>query len=94
MNNLLLLAVVLDLLCHNMPLITDFGASFIDVEPKVDQLIEDVTFLVDVEGGKWELIGNQFIFYKADNVTEVARFNTFNEAGLPAMENIMKCERI
>lgn len=36
-----------------------------------------VTFIKDIEGGRWKIINNQMIFYKADNSTEVARFNLF-----------------
>lgn len=59
------------------------------------RLLADVGFLRDVEGGKWEMQQpNVLVFYKADNVTEVARFRCFNQAGLPAMEGITRCERV
>jgi len=56
----------------------------------------DVTFMKDIEGGKWEIdtVNNQMVFYKSDNVTEVARFNLFNSAGVAASENIFKRERV
>jgi len=41
----------------------------------------DVTFIKDIEGGRWRLVGTQMIFYKDDNTTEVARFNLFDENG-------------
>jgi hypothetical protein len=39
------------------------------------QIAADTAFAKDIEGGRWHLTGGQMIFYKADNVTEVARFN-------------------
>lgn len=40
-------------------------------------LEENVEFVKDIEGGRWTIDPgtNQMIFYKADNTTEVARFN-------------------
>ena len=52
-----------------------------------------VQFLVDIEGGRWEISSNQMIFYKSDNVTEVARFDLFDGAGLPAEEDIVERTR-
>ncbi|MGD9156790.1 MAG: hypothetical protein PVG39_00150 [Desulfobacteraceae bacterium] len=43
----------------------------------------DITFLKDIEGGRWKIEGVQMIFYKSDNSTEVARFNLFDAAGNP-----------
>jgi len=50
----------------------------------------DVAFIRSMEEGKWEVIGNQMIFYKPDGITEVIRFNLFNQAGDPAMEKVFK----
>lgn len=52
-----------------------------------------VNFIRNIEGGKWRIVGNQMIFYKSDNVTEVARFNLFDSAGNPAMANVFERER-
>ncbi len=39
-------------------------------------LVSDyLNFIRDIEGGKWQLTTTQMIFYKDDNITEVARFN-------------------
>jgi hypothetical protein len=40
-------------------------------------------FLRDIEGGRWYFDGSQMVFCKADNVTEVARFNMKDAAGQP-----------
>lgn len=52
-----------------------------------------VDFLADMEGGRWKIISNQMIFYKADNITEVARFNLFDAAGNPASANVFERRR-
>lgn len=61
---------------------------------EIGQITEDLTFLQDIEGGKWQITGNQMIFYKSDNVTEVARFNLFDDAGVAAVLNVFKRERV
>jgi len=53
----------------------------------------DITFLKDIEGGRWRITGNQMIFYKSDNSTEVARFNLFDSAGSAGMENVFERKR-
>jgi hypothetical protein len=39
----------------------------------------DISFIKDIEGGRWHLVGGQMIFYKDDNTTEVARFDITND---------------
>lgn len=52
-------------------------------------------FLVDMEGGRWRITpGNQMVFYKADNVTEVARFNLFDINGDPTNDGAADRRRI
>lgn len=51
---------------------------------RIDQLVLDVEFIKDIEGGKWAIVGNQMIFYKDDNVTEVARFD-LDDANAPTV---------
>ena len=54
------------------------------------------TFIRDIEGGRWKIDTgtSQMIFYKADNVTEVARFNLFDSAGQPASDNVFERRRV
>jgi hypothetical protein len=54
----------------------------------------EIAFLVDVLGGKRQIVGNQLIISKADNTTEVCRFNLYDENGDPAMVNIYKRTRV
>jgi len=58
------------------------------------ELEERLTFLKDIEGGRWKIVDNQMIFYKSDNVTEVMRFNLFDAAGNPAMTNHFERKRV
>lgn len=37
-------------------------------------ILSDMGFIKDIEGGKWEIDGDEMVFYKADNTTEIARF--------------------
>jgi len=51
-------------------------------------------FAAAVEGGRWLIENNQMIFYASDNVTEVARFNLFDEAGLPTETEVFERVRV
>jgi len=44
-----------------------------------------LTFISDIEGGRWKIdeVAQQMIFYKDDNITEVARFNLLDSAAAP-----------
>ena len=55
---------------------------------------DTLTFLKDIEGGKWQIVGNQMVFYNQTGDEVVATFNLFNNAGNPAMTNIYKRERV
>ena len=58
-------------------------------------IMTNLQFLVDMEGGKWELTEpNDLTFYKSDNVTVVAQFKTYNALGLPSITEITKAERV
>lgn len=58
------------------------------------QLLLNVAFIKDIEGGKWAIVNNQMIFYKSDNSTEVARFNLYNSSNAPSSENVTRRERV
>lgn len=60
----------------------------------VGYLQSDVQFLLDVEGGKWQIVANQMIFYKQDGITEVMRFNLFDSSGNPTMDAVAKRVRV
>jgi len=54
----------------------------------------DITFLKDIEGGRWRIINNQMVFYKSDNETEVARFNLFDIYGAASQKNVYDRRRV
>lgn len=54
----------------------------------------DVTFIRDIEGGRWRIVGTQMVFYKEDNVTEVARFNLFDTNGSESASNVFERQRV
>ncbi|RLC88901.1 MAG: hypothetical protein DRJ03_01280 [Chloroflexi bacterium] len=56
----------------------------------------DIDFLKHIEGGRWKIdtVTNQMRFYKADNVTEVARFNLLDADGAPASADVFERVRV
>lgn len=66
----------------------------VDFPQKIDEILDALTFLKDIEGGKWQIINNQMIFFKSDNVTEVARFNLYDKVGSPSEINVVMRTRI
>jgi len=75
-----------------VPTVVD-TANAIWEHASASQLLLDVSFIKGIEGGKWNIVSNQMIFYAADNTTEIARFNLFNNT-TPSMENVTKRERV
>jgi len=72
-----------------------FGKYIQDIKTKTDTINwTQIELLWDEIGGKREIANNQEIFYKADNTTEVMRFNLFDSNGLPTMTNVYKRERV
>lgn len=61
---------------------------------ELPQVAIDSAFAAAVEGGRWFIDNNQMIFYAADNVTEVARFNLFDSAGLPTESDVFDRVRV
>ena len=57
---------------------------------KLADVKDETAFIKSIEGGRWKIIDNQMVFYKDDNVTEVARFNLLDKDGKAAEENVME----
>ena len=55
-------------------------------------LVLDVQFIKDIEGGRWIIDSalNQMIFYKDDNITEIARFDLTDATGQPTNTNVFE----
>lgn len=69
--------------------------------PKVDDTFRMVTQmsgtiaqLYDISFGRWHIVGNQMVFYKEDNITEVARFNLFDDVGAPSMDAVFQRTKV
>lgn len=55
---------------------------------------EALQFLTDIEGGRWQIANNQMIFYASDNQTVICRFNLYDAAGQPTMQDIFERRRV
>jgi hypothetical protein len=51
-----------------------------------------LAFIKDIEGGRWIIddIAKQMIFYKDDNVTEIARFDLKDISGNSTSTNVFE----
>ena len=56
------------------------------VQDDILDLLSQVAFIKKVEGGKWQILGNEMIFYDEDNIVEIMRFTiTRDPSGNPIM---------
>ena len=46
-----------------------------------------IDFIEAVQSGRWQITGNQLILYRADNTTEIARFDLKDSSGNPTNTN-------
>lgn len=55
-----------------------------EIDTALDTILLDVAFIKSIEGGRWlvDESAKQMIFYKSDNLTEVARFNLLDKNGV------------
>jgi hypothetical protein len=65
-------------------------AKLDDLYNVVTAMDERIQGIYDVQFGRWKIINNQMIFYKDDNVTEVVRFNLFDDAGNPSIDAVFE----
>lgn len=56
------------------------GETVEAIASDVLDILSDTDFIKDIEGGKWEISGDEMIFYKDDNITEIARFTIARDA--------------
>lgn len=66
------------------------------IQTDIGNLQVTTQFMADIEGGRWKIDTgvDQMIFYKADNVSEVARFNLLDEAGNSTSDPSRIAERV
>jgi len=72
----------------------DISALATESGGRLESIENFISFVYNIEGGRWKIENNQMVFYKADNVTEIARFNLFNAQGLPAMAEVVERQRV
>jgi hypothetical protein len=51
---------------------------------------ERLKFNFDIAGGRWRIVGDQMIFYRSDNTTEVTRFDLFDDVGAPSSDAVFE----
>jgi len=56
--------------------------EMVKIAPSIDSLKVDIDFLRAIEGGRWQIVGQQMVFFAENNTTEVARFDFKDDAGL------------
>jgi hypothetical protein len=66
------------------------GASPVYATEDYSPAEEQTQFTYDISGGRWKIIGNQMVFYRADNSTEITRFNLFDDLGAPSMDAVFE----
>jgi len=64
-----------------------------DVHRTVNTMSGTLGQLYDSAYGRWKIVSNQMVFYKEDNVTEVARFNLFDDLGNPSMDAVFERQK-
>lgn len=76
---------------HNqlMAAAVEDGGRLETVDDNIVNVLSDTSFIKDIEGGKWQIVPGvtpQMVFYKADNITEIARFDiAYDVDGNPIM---------
>lgn len=55
-----------------------------------DTFGEAMNFVFAVDAGRWKIVNSQMVFYKEDNVTEIARFDLLDRDGEPADGDIFE----
>jgi len=79
---------------HLDTIVTKLPTNYIMGSSVATDKDDEIDYLYNIEGGKWKIEANQMIFYKSDNLTEVARFNLKDSTGNPAMSNVYERSRV
>jgi hypothetical protein len=64
-----------------------------DVYAQTLQISSNISFLRNIEGGRWKIYNNQMTFYAEDNLTVVAVFDLFDINGTPTMDQVAERRR-
>ena len=62
----------------------------------LEPITEDITFIKNIEGGKWRIDKNlkQMIFYDDSNENEIARFDLTDAQGRPSVGSVFQRARV
>lgn len=65
--------------------------------PNVDAVYQTINVmsgtlsqLYKINFGRWKIVNDQMIFYSDDNLTEVVRFNLFDDVGAPNQDSVFE----
>lgn len=72
---------------ENNPLIAEIHQIVTQMSSVIEQIYQ-------IQFGRWQIVNNQMIFYKDDNVTEIARFNLFDDRGIPSVDAVFQRYKI
>lgn len=61
-----------------------------DTWQMVNSVTGSIGSLIDINFGRWRIVNNQMLFYRADNVTLVATFDLFDASGNPTMDGVFE----
>ena len=61
-----------------------------EIYSAVAEMDSRIQNIYDMQFGRWKIINKQMIFYKADNITEIARFDLFDDSGNPSAEAVFE----
>lgn len=77
------------IICDSVSLTGSERYSYTSISDQID-----ITFIKNIEAGRWKLVNNQMIFYGEDNVTELMRFNLFDSQGGVTTTNVFERIRV
>jgi hypothetical protein len=60
----------------------------------IQTMMIDISVIRDFTAGRWKMQNNQMVFYKEDNVTEIARYQLLNDSGNPSMESVFERRKV
>ena len=60
------------------------------IDSMVTSMSGTLSSVYDIQFGRWKIVGDQMIFYKDDNTTEVVRFDLFDDLGNPTMDAVFE----
>lgn len=64
------------------------------LDDKLDLILEKADITLQMTAGRWHILNNQMIFYKDDNVTEVMRFDLYDDLGNPSMDAVFDRRKV